>query len=83
MPREDLDSFVDELVRISKRTASGDGSGFVGQGRQDCRRVGEAINGAFGFDGMTYVCTMVAEKLGRAACRELEYAWDGIGKWMG
>lgn len=56
---------------------------FLGAGEEESRKIGQKINASHGFDGMVYVCESIRDELGQVAYRQLEAAWDGIGKWRG
>ena len=47
------------------------------------QEIGKEINAEGGYDMMVQVCDLVREQLGGGPARDLEYKWNGIGKWQG
>jgi hypothetical protein len=56
---------------------------FLGEAKEDARRVGTEINAAGGFEAMRLVCETIRSVLGGTPGRHLEKAWHGIGQWLG
>ncbi len=50
---------------------------FLGETRQRTREIGQQLNRLGGWNLMSWV----ADKIPKYDQRELEVAWDGIGKW--
>ena len=78
-----LEAHVQTLADIARMHATSSGFGFLSRAEQACRVVGQTVNTEAGFYGMTYVCQRITDVVGRAAARELERTWEGIGGWMG
>ncbi|MFG2553270.1 hypothetical protein [Streptomyces sp. NPDC048581] len=73
------DELRNELVVI------GSTRGFLSMQGKDprTRQIGDELDRIGGMTEMRRVHAMVVDQLGRHYSRELEVAWDGIGKWLG
>lgn len=46
------------------------------------REIGERLNEIGGFELMQSVCIRISMRLGPCRAREIEMAWDRIGRWL-
>lgn len=77
--RTRTDELRDELVAIGRSR------GFLSMEGKDrrTREIGAELDRMNGMARMRHVHRMVVDELGPLYARELELAWDGIGKWRG
>ncbi len=74
-----LNKHIQALVHLAQGGASVSSS--LREKKEQCIEIGQKINRRWGFDGMSYVCDAIRNRLGYAAYREVASAWDGIGDW--
>ena len=76
----DLQAVVQELTEIGKAGKYLD----EGPGEARARELGLQLDAHGGSEGMRIALAQVASRLpDPAVARELEYAWDGVGSWLG
>lgn len=46
------------------------------------REIGERLNEIGGFNLMQSICMRISMQIGHCKAREIEMAWDGIGRWL-
>ena len=80
----DPNDYVRRLVEVNGGVEPNDdrASLFLGEGREEARKIGKEVNEMLGFIGMQKVHTELGRHLSQTALRELERAWDGIGVWL-
>lgn len=77
-----LSRYVRRLKSIAKRHGNKDGVGFLTpEGEEEARAIGRKIFDLGGHESMVYVCERIRDELGAVPYRELEVAWNGIGRW--
>jgi hypothetical protein len=76
----DVEAVIQELTEIGKAGKYLDD----GPGEARARELGGQLDTHGGVQGMRAALAQVASRLpDPGAARELEYAWDGIGSWLG
>ena len=76
----DIEAVVQELTEI------GDAGKYLddGPGEARARELGGQLDTHGGIQGMRAALAQVASRLrDPGAAHELEYAWDGVGSWLG
>lgn len=77
-----LRRYVGRLKSIAKRRGDKNGVGFLTpQGEEEARAIGREIFDLGGHESMVYVCERIRDEMGAVPYRELEVAWNGIGRW--
>ena len=79
----ELRVLVQELTRIGRKDAPHHESSsyFLSTARGRTREIGQQLDRLAGWGMMSAAHQLVRLELGNIAARELELAWDGIGKW--
>jgi hypothetical protein len=84
--RREIDDLISELVEIGRNQdflSERPGGEFNAQCHNiRARAIGRRFNDLGGQDLMQAVYARVRRKLGSNMASHLEYAWDGIGKWV-
>ncbi len=84
--KEEVERLLEELFRIGKTDdflSERPGGGFNSQ----CRHIrtieiGKRLDQIGGLELMEYANRQVRRKIGKQLSSHLEYAWNGVGKWM-
>jgi hypothetical protein len=77
-----LGRYVMRLKDVAKRRGDQNGVGFLTpEGEAEARAIGQQIFDLGGHESMVYVCERIRDELGAVPYRELEVAWNGIGRW--
>ena len=85
--KQGLEALVNELISIGLKEdylSERPGGAYNGQcHHRRTREIGEKLNALGGLDVMSLAFKRVKKKVGRQLGDHLEYAWAGIGEWMG
>jgi uncharacterized protein (DUF433 family) len=87
LAQQPLDDLIAELIRIGQGPgylrSKGDLTEFESGNNIRARDIGEELARRGGIELMRTAHAQIRVALGGGISRELEYAWDGIGGWLG
>jgi hypothetical protein len=79
-----FDEAIDKMVSVYREHPEGFVQGSGGAPEQELRRIGEVLDRKGGMDLMRAAHAEFSNRCDvRGAARNLEFMWDGIGRWQG
>lgn len=86
MDAKEFTALTVELIALAQSSATHHrerpGYSYLGPSRALSMRLGQRLDALGGMMAMRLAHRAVKQDLGPEAARELEMAWDGVGKWV-